>query len=102
MPVILLQAQPPTNLWFLFVAFAVTWLIFFVYAFFISRRRQDLEREIGDLKREGACQRRGGRDWGLGWKQDRMGIESCCNLPESHFLCWGRLGKETDYRGKPV
>ncbi|MDE2780390.1 MAG: CcmD family protein [Chloroflexota bacterium] len=52
MPVILLQSQPPTNLWFLFVAFAVTWLIFFVYAFFISRRRQDLEREIGDLQRE--------------------------------------------------
>ena len=52
MPVILLQSQPPTNLWFLFVAFAVTWLIFFVYAFFISRRRQDLEREMGDLQRE--------------------------------------------------
>jgi len=52
MPVMLLQGQPPTNLWFLFVAFAVTWLIFFVYAFFISRRRQDLEREIGDLQRE--------------------------------------------------
>lgn len=52
MPVMLLQTQPPTNLWFLFVAFAVTWLIFFVYAFFISRRRQDLEREIGDLERE--------------------------------------------------
>ena len=52
MPVILLQSQPPTNLWFLFVAFAVTWVIFFVYAFFISRRRQDLEREMSDLQRE--------------------------------------------------
>ncbi|MCY4367658.1 MAG: CcmD family protein [Chloroflexi bacterium] len=52
MPVMLLQSQPPTNLWFLFAAFAVTWVIFFVYAFFISRRRQDLEREIGDLQRE--------------------------------------------------
>ena len=52
MPVVLLQSQPPANLAFLFAAFAVTWIIFFVYAFFISRRRQDLEREVRDLQRE--------------------------------------------------
>ena len=50
MPFILLQSQPPANLTFLFVAFAVTWLVFFVYAFFISRRRQELEREVRDME----------------------------------------------------
>ena len=52
MPIILLQGQPPANLAFLFAAFAITWVIFFVYAFFISRRRQDLEREVRELKGE--------------------------------------------------
>ena len=52
MPIILLQSQPPANLAFLFAAFAITWIIFFVYAFFISRRRQDLERELRDLQGE--------------------------------------------------
>ena len=52
MPFILLQTQPPANLAFLFAAFAITWVIFFVYAFFISRRRQDLEREVRDLQGE--------------------------------------------------
>ena len=50
MSFILLQTQPPANLPFLFAAFAITWIIFFVYAFFISRRRQDLEREVRDLQ----------------------------------------------------
>ena len=50
MPFILLQTQPPTNLTFLFAAFAVTWLIFFAYAFYISRRRQELERELRDVQ----------------------------------------------------
>ena len=49
---ILLQSQPPANLTFLFAAFAVTWLVFFIYAFFISRRRQELEREVRDMQRE--------------------------------------------------
>lgn len=52
MPIILLQSQPPANLAFLFAAFAITWVVFFVYAFFISRRRQDLEREVRDLQGE--------------------------------------------------
>ena len=50
MPFILLQSQPPANLTFLFAAFAVTWLVFFVYAFFISRRRQELEREMREMQ----------------------------------------------------
>lgn len=52
MPIILLQSQPPANLAFLFAAFGITWVIFFVYAFFISRRRQDLEREVRELQGE--------------------------------------------------
>ena len=44
---------PPSNFPFLFAAFAVTWVIFFVYAFFISRRREELQREVREL-RDGA------------------------------------------------
>jgi len=48
---VLLQIElPPTNLPFLFAAFAVTWVIFFVYAFFVSRHRQEMQREIGELR----------------------------------------------------
>lgn len=50
MSLILLQAQPPANMGFLFAAFAITWLVFFAYAFFVSRRRQELEREVRDLQ----------------------------------------------------
>ena len=49
---ILLQAEtPPENLPYLFAAFAVIWAAFFVYAFFVARRRQELEREIDTLRR---------------------------------------------------
>ena len=53
MPFILLQTQPPNNqtfLFALFAAFAITWLVFFVYAFFISRRRQEMEREVREMQ----------------------------------------------------
>ena len=43
---------PPANLTFLFAAFAVTWAIFFGYAFFVSHRRQEMQREIAELHRE--------------------------------------------------
>ena len=47
----LLQVNiPPSNLPFLFAVFAVTWVVFFAYAFFISRRRQEVQREIQDLR----------------------------------------------------
>jgi CcmD family protein len=50
MPFALLQTQPPPeNLPFLFAALAVSWLVFFVYAFSVSRRQQDLRREIDEL-----------------------------------------------------
>ena len=41
---------PPSNLPFLFAVFAVTWVVFFAYAFFISRRRQEVQREIRELR----------------------------------------------------
>lgn len=51
MPSVLLQVDlPPTNLPFLFAAFAVTWVVFFGYAFFVSRRRQEIRREIRALQ----------------------------------------------------
>ena len=35
---------------FLFAVFAVTWVAFFVYAFFMTRKRADLKREIDALR----------------------------------------------------
>ena len=47
----LLQAQlPPENLPFLFAALSVSWAVFFIYAFWVSRRHQDLRREIDELR----------------------------------------------------
>ena len=37
------------NLIYLFAAFAITWVIFFIYAFFISKRRQEVRNEIAEL-----------------------------------------------------
>ncbi len=51
MLIVLLQATLPTaNLPFLFAAFAVTWVAFFAYAFFVSRRQQELRKEIAELR----------------------------------------------------
>jgi CcmD family protein len=53
MPVNLLQTQLTSdNLPFLFAAFAVTWVVFFTYAFFLSRRRQEVQRELRTLLQE--------------------------------------------------
>lgn len=47
----LLQVNgPPSNLPYLFAVFAVTWVVFFAYAFFVSRRRQEMQREVKDLQ----------------------------------------------------
>ena len=54
MPLILLQTAPPANLTYLFAAFAVCWLVFFAYAFFLTRRRRELEQEWAELEAEGA------------------------------------------------
>ena len=42
--------MPSENLPYLFAAYAVTWVAFFVYVFFVSRRQHELEREIQELK----------------------------------------------------
>ncbi len=44
-------SDPEANLPFLFGVYTVTWLAFFTYAFYMSRRQQDLRREVRDLRR---------------------------------------------------
>lgn len=52
MPIIFLQGGlSSAHLPFLFAAFVVSWAAFFVYAFFITRRQQEMRREIDDLRR---------------------------------------------------
>ena len=52
MPVALLQAALASpNLPFLFAAFAVSWVAFFAYVFFVNRRQQEIHREIEELRR---------------------------------------------------
>ena len=47
----LLQTElPPSNLPYLFAAFAVSWAVFFIYAFFVSRRQRELQAEIRELR----------------------------------------------------
>ena len=38
------------NLIYLFAAFAITWIVLFLYAFFIARRQREVEREIHTLR----------------------------------------------------
>ncbi len=52
-PTILLDShQPPANLAYLFAAFAVAWLLFFGYMFFVTRRQQEMRQDIERLRRE--------------------------------------------------
>ncbi len=52
MPISLLQTQlPASNLPYLFAAFAVSWALFFVYVFFVTRRQQEMQTEIKELRR---------------------------------------------------
>lgn len=44
--------MPSENLPYLFAAYAVTWVAFFAYVFFVSRRQRELEREIEELRQE--------------------------------------------------
>ncbi len=48
---VLLQTEiPSSNLPYLFAAFAITWAMFFVYAFFVTRRQQEMRNEIRGLR----------------------------------------------------
>ena len=42
----------PNNLFYLFAAFTVTWAVFFIYAFFVSKKREEMSREITTLYNE--------------------------------------------------
>ena len=42
--------MPSENLPYLFVVYSVTWVLFFAYVFYVSRRQRELEREIRELK----------------------------------------------------
>ncbi len=42
--------MPSDNLPYLFAAYAVTWVVFFIYVFFVSRRQRELEREVKELR----------------------------------------------------
>ena len=42
--------MPSDNLSYLFAAFTVTWLVFFVYVFFVTRRQHELERVVQELR----------------------------------------------------
>ena len=41
---------PPNNLPFLFAAFAVVWAVFFIYAAYMSWRRQSVQRDLQELR----------------------------------------------------
>lgn len=41
---------PPNNLPFLFAAFAVVWVVFFIYAAYMSWRRQSVQRDLRELQ----------------------------------------------------
>lgn len=38
------------NLIYLFAAFAVTWIVLFLYSFFLGRRQREVEREVQTLR----------------------------------------------------
>ena len=42
--------MPSDNLPYLFAAYAVTWVAFFIYVFYVSRRQREMEREIHELR----------------------------------------------------
>ena len=44
------MTEPTANLPFLFAAFAVAWVVFFIYAAYISWRRQSTQREMDELR----------------------------------------------------
>ena len=51
MPIVLLQSGAASgNMPFLFAAFAVSWVAFFLYAWFLNRRQQETAREIRRLR----------------------------------------------------
>ena len=53
MPIELLQTQlPSSNIPWLFTAFAISWAVFFLYVFFVTRRQQEMQSQIRELRRD--------------------------------------------------
>jgi len=51
-PITALQIElPSTNLPWLFAAFAVSWAVFFIYAIYVTRRQQEMQSQIRQLRR---------------------------------------------------
>jgi len=51
-PITALQIElPSTNLPWLFAAFAVSWAVFFLYAIYVTRRQQEMQSQIRQLRR---------------------------------------------------
>ena len=46
------EAPGESNLGFLFAGFAVVWIAFFAYVFYMSRRERELRREIDELRQQ--------------------------------------------------
>ena len=44
---------PPDNLPYLFAAFAVVWVVFFIYAGYMSWRRRSVQQELEELREPG-------------------------------------------------
>ena len=44
------DSDPEANLPYLFAAYAVTWVGFFVYLYFLSQRNRNLQREVEALR----------------------------------------------------
>ena len=56
---------PPSNLPYLFAAFAVVWVVFFIYAAYMSWRRQSAQRELDEMRESGSPESdSGGNDTG--------------------------------------
>jgi CcmD family protein len=46
------DAPGESNLGFLFAGFAVVWVAFFAYVFYISRREREMRREVDELRQQ--------------------------------------------------
>ena len=54
------EDDPEANLPFLFAVYTITWVVFFIYVFFMSRKQQELHREIEGLRQALEEQERSG------------------------------------------
>ncbi|MDP6494489.1 MAG: CcmD family protein [Dehalococcoidia bacterium] len=45
-------SDPEANLPYLFAVYAITWVIFFVYLYYLSQRQRNLRREVDELRRD--------------------------------------------------